>query len=759
MTQTQLSQLPFCNLVKAYRKRARLTQRQLAAALGVHYNTVWAWEQGEHLPDTRGLVLELAKHLGLNERDTRQLLEASLIAVGSYWSVPFPRNPCFTGREEVLEQLHTLLNRNRAAALTQSLALSGLGGVGKTQTAIEYAYRYAQHYSALFWITAETSESLLGGFTTIAALLQGAVSQEADQSQMVAQVLRWLGSHRDWLLIVDNVEDLELVQRYLPTAPHGALLVTTRLQALGALAQPLELDPMPPEEGGTLLLRRARRLPPGTALDPAVHEDFPLATTLAEALGGLPLALDQAGAYMEETQCSLEDYLQLYQTAPLALLDERDRRSAHSASVVRTFRLALEQLQQRHPVAVDLVRWCAFFAPEAIPEELLKRSAALLGPAFEALARQSLHWQHALKEVLALSLLQRDSRSHTLSMHRLVQSVLKGLLDEPTRRLWAIRTVVALEASFPEEGKVHLWPQCQQYLPHVLVGARLIEHYQLALPEASRLLLRAGSYASSRAQYAQAHALLQQALILAEHLHAAPHPDIAIILDRLAQVYQDQGDLEQAEASYRRALALYEQTLGPTHFTTAITVQNLGVLYRHQGKHLEAEATLHRALCLYEQTVGSGHIEVAIALDNLALLSKDQGNFIQAAQYCQRALSIFEQLGAPALPEMATTLHNLAQLYRLQCAYEQAEPLYRRALTIYEQVKGAEHPHTATTLYRLAQLYQAQRRQEQAAALYQRALTIRETVLGSDHPQTAAVRADYQAFLEQAEARQPSSAK
>jgi transcriptional regulator with XRE-family HTH domain len=140
----------FGELLKIYRKRQRLTQKHLAQQLGVHMNTISSWELGTYLPATRGLVLELARHLHLDDQEAHHLLEASLTALPPYWHVPFPRNPFFTGREEILETLHTHLHAEHVVALTQSYALHGLGGIGKTQIALEYAYQHALSYRAVF---------------------------------------------------------------------------------------------------------------------------------------------------------------------------------------------------------------------------------------------------------------------------------------------------------------------------------------------------------------------------------------------------------------------------------------------------------------------------------------------------------------------------------------------------------------------------------------------------------------------------------
>src|SRR6266700_3440537 len=152
--------LPFGEVLKTYRKQKHLTQRQLAERVGVHYNTIWAWEQGDYLPETKGIVLELGRQLGLEDSQTRHLLESSLTALSSRWNVPYQRNPYFTGRTTILQQMHTLLFRNNDAGQVYRLALSGLAGIGKTQTAVEYAYRHALDYTSIFWLQAETADHL-----------------------------------------------------------------------------------------------------------------------------------------------------------------------------------------------------------------------------------------------------------------------------------------------------------------------------------------------------------------------------------------------------------------------------------------------------------------------------------------------------------------------------------------------------------------------------------------------------------------------
>jgi NB-ARC domain len=226
--------------------------------------------------------------------------------------VPYPRNPQFTGREDVLTQLETALLQGNAAALTQPQAIRGLGGIGKTQTAVEYAYRHRNAYSAVFWVKAELREELMTGFGEIAKVLQLPQQDEPDQSLIIAAVKEWFKTHERWLLIVDNADDLTVAREFLPSSAQGYLLLTTRAAATGQIAQAVELKKMSHHDGALFLLRRAKRIANQGEWETATEADKQVALEIAQEMDGLPLALDQAGAYVEEMMLSLTEYLNLY---------------------------------------------------------------------------------------------------------------------------------------------------------------------------------------------------------------------------------------------------------------------------------------------------------------------------------------------------------------------------------------------------------------------------------------------------------------
>jgi tetratricopeptide (TPR) repeat protein len=542
------------------------------------------------------------------------------------WNVPFRRNPFFTGREVVLTELHKLLDAGTTAALSQPSAISGLGGIGKTQTAVEYAYRYLDDYQFVLWVQANAQETLLADFVSLAKQLDLPEQNEPEQQVVVHAVMQWLESHRRWLLIFDNADDLAMVQDYLPQGNQGHVLFTTRAQAMSGLAHKVELKTMEKEEeeeGVLFLLRRAGLLAPGATLERISPAYRALARDIVQEMGGLPLALDQAGAYLEETGESLSNYLQIYQQGRAALLKRRGGlKPPHPESVATTWSLALQQVERAQPAAIELMRMCALLAPDAIPEELIVEGAASLGPVLQPVATDRTRLNEVLAALLRYSLLRRDSMTQTLSIHRLVQAVILDELDEKTQHLWAERVVQAVSQVFPWDEPAP-WPQSQRYLAHALVCQALIQRWNLTLHAAVILLDSASLYLRNRGQYQAAEPLLQEALALGEKKDGIDHPDTSNLLNNLAVLYWNQGKYEEVEPLLQRVLAINEKMQGLEHPTTVSTLNNLAVLYADQGKYEEAEKLYQRALTIVEKTVGPEHPDTKNTRDNYtALLEK-----------------------------------------------------------------------------------------------------------------------------------------
>ena len=755
--------LPWKDRLRQERIRRNWRQQELADQLGTTVSTIQRWERGSQQPsayfriklcallgksaEELGLVEAKASPPSIAEEEVSETIQASSspAEASGLWTVPYLRNPHFTGRDDLLEQLEQQFSSEnqkastttRQVVLSQPQAVKGLGGIGKTQIAVEYAYRAQQQgrYTHTFWINAASEEAILTSFQTLAEWLPDFTARsEKDQRKLIAAILRWLqASPEPWLLIFDNADELTLVQPYLPQQGQGSILLTTRAHAVGWLANSLEVDQMGLVEGTQLLLHRTGRL---SASDEECNE----ATNVVIALDGFPLALYHAGAYIEETGCSFRDYLQLYEQHRATLLARRGKQATnYPASVATTWDLSFQKARQAQPAAAELLRLCAFLSPDHIPEELITEGATHWPVLLQEVVTDPLRFNELLGALLAFSLIKRLAEERLLSLHRLVQAVQLDRMDEEEQRSWAERVVGAVNRLFPADPKeqVDTWPQCLRYLEQVQACNWLIQHYGLQLPEAAELLERAGIYLREHASYSLAESLFQKALAIAEHQLGPEHLQVASLLNNLGLLYEEQGQYELAEALYQRALHIYQQALGPDHLQLLSSLLNLGILYRNQGKSELAKSLLERAIRIGEQVLGSYHLRIASPLLSLGVLYAEQGQYELAEALYQRTLHIYQQALGPDHPHLAMPLINLGILYTEQGRYELAELLYQRALHIWEQALGPHHPRVAYALTNLGELYYFQGQYERAEPLLQQALYIREQTLGPHHPQVA----------------------
>jgi tetratricopeptide (TPR) repeat protein len=731
----------FENLLKSLRVRKGKvwTQARTAKLLGVSLRVYVGWENGESLPSHRDLK-NITATFELNDADTEILFRAAGQTAPKIQNLPFPPNPLFTGRKALLRALDQLFKKKSSVAITQPISISGLGGIGKTQLALEYAHRcYPNVYRCVLWVNAADRATLEADYLSLARLLELPEKDEREVDCVVQAVKTWLEEHTGWLLILDNADDLQLARSFLPTKPCGHILLTTRSQIVGNIAARIEVEAMEPGEGLLFLLRRSGVLKGEAEPDNLASDTHSAARQLVEILGGHPLALDQAGAYIEETGTSFAEYTQLYSHQRLTLLNERGSLGdQHSETVVVTFDISFQRACELYPPTADVLHFCSFLHPDDIPEELFCQDSGL--------NLNGTMLNNAIRALRRYSLIKRNTEKKGLSIHRLIQAVLIDAMSIRTRKQWRERVVQAVNEAFPKV-EFKKWTSCGRLLPHVQVCATGREHEPISTLATAHLLNKAGTYLAVRAQHSEAEPLLVKALTIREQHLGAEHPDTARSLNNLANLYLEQGKYEQAEPLYQRVLSIREQNLGAEHPDTARSLNNLANVYRDQGKYEQAEPLYQRALSICELHQGTNHPDTALILENLAVLYSRQGKYEQAEPLYQRALSIRKQNLGAEHPDTVLTLNNLANVYRDQGKYEQAEPLYQRALSTFEQLLGTEHPDTAYSLHGLARLYQHQGNYRQAEVLYQRALTILEQCLGPTHPRTQGIRKDYAAFL------------
>jgi tetratricopeptide (TPR) repeat protein len=653
--------------------------------------------------------------------------------------MPLAPNPLFVGRgDELLQVAAALRGGDTTVALGQVVASTGLGGLGKTQLAVELVHRYGRFFAGgVFWLSFASADEVP---LQIAACAAPELA-ERPMEERVQRVKDTWQSAVPRLLIFDNCEEETLLDAWRPPSGGCRVLVTSRRAhwspTLGVTALPLDILP---RADSIEMLRRYR---------PDLAADDPGLNAVAAELGDLPLALHLAGSYLHTygAEVSLDGYLaelgrsDVVQHASLfgAGLDASVSPTHHVQNVAQTFALCLGRLHREREVdrvAIALLARMACMAPgEPVPRDLLARTLEEVEPLLRA---------DGLRRLEAVGLVEEGEgwlRLHRLLAHFLRQEHLD--LDAQS----AVARALIRCGKDAEEG--HLTgATLGAAIPHMVdfAGAATegIADQQRAaeLFAAAGLALRfAGDLRAAKPWYERAQAVRERVL-------GPDHPDTATGLNNLAELLWTQGELTLARALYERAIAIRERILGPDHSDTGESLHNLGILLWNHGELAAARPLAERALAIWQRTLGPDHPHTAISLNVLGLLLRDQGEPSAARTLLERALAIGEKMLGPEHPYTAEYLNNLATLLRDQSELGGARALFERALGIRERVLGPDHPHTAISLNGLGRLLHAQGDLDAARAFFERALAIRDRALGPDHPRTAVSLHDLATLLQ-----------
>jgi tetratricopeptide (TPR) repeat protein len=515
------------------------------------------------------------------------------------------------------------------------------------------------------------------------------------------------------------------VEALLPQISGGQVLFTTRLSKWSAAVQRLPLEVLSTEAATAFLLERTA----GKRQDEP--DDPTMARELAQDLDGLALALEQAGAYIDERGISFSRYRKDWQERREKVLSWFDPQlMQYPQSVATTWLTAFQQLST---AAQTLLRRLAWLSPEPIPESLLEVAV----PAGMYHTPEPIQAMEGLVELGRYSLVSRSRQSASFLLHRLVQEVARQeqRLDPATSQLEpALRW---LDAAFQGDPlDVRSWPVLDPLAAHVQAVVGFADGAGLADPKA-RLMNQLGLLLLTKATHCDAEPLLRSVVAIDEAAHGPNHPRVAAFLINLAELLQAKNRLAEAESLHRRALAIREAACGPEHPTVASSLNNLALLLRALSRCEEAEPLHRRALAIREAAYGPDHPDVASSLNNLANLLVTLSRHEEAEPLHRRALVIHEAAYGPEHPTVASSLNNLALLLRANSHHEEAEPLQRRALAIWEVAYGPKHPDVATSLNNLANLLVTLARHEEAEPLHRRALAIWEAAYGPEHPAVA----------------------
>jgi tetratricopeptide (TPR) repeat protein len=705
-----------------------------------------------------GLLMKLG--LGISDSTASHEPEKPIV-----WNVPDFRNRYFVGRKDLMQRLHDKLTSNKHATLTQPLAISGLGGIGKTQTAIEYCYRHRNEYSYILWINATTSETLTTSFIELARLLKLPERKEKDQSLIVAAVKTWFRKNSDWLAIFDNADDLALVSDYLPSGGQGHLLLTSRSHDTDPLpSDPLEVEKMDNQEGVLLLLRRSEILSIDTPLELADPADLKAADAIMQLMDGLPLALDQAGAYIKKTGCDITGYLEVYHQQWPHLLKQRGgiggkSPAYHPDPVATTWSLSFQKVEERDPMAADLLRCCAFLAPDAIPLQMLVDGASELGPLLLSITNYPWQLNEAIAILTDYSLvkLNKQGSDQAISIHRLVQTVQRENMDKTTRRGWIESVIRAIAKAFPT-NEVANWNLCERYLPHAQMCANWIKDEQMEFFEAAMLLHKMARYLKEFAHYTEAEEFLRQTediLTRLTELADSLSPEQlaeqarekweAIPAELMAKIKAIPEDLKQHIDAYPEEIRERIKEISAMNFASQQAFQAsafLPVIFQDQadiclikGEYKAAEDLLKEGLSRSEKFFGQDNPLLTSLKKDLGEVYWKQGRFTLAESFLKEALKRREDEAGKDSSLIVHILVDLAHLDIELDRFTEAEEYLQRALAIRGNNPETDNLDRNALLYSLSLLYREQGKLKESEQLEQQTLRMAETLWGKDHPQ------------------------
>jgi Tfp pilus assembly protein PilF len=442
-----------------------------------------------------------------------------------------------------------------------------------------------------------------------------------------------------------------------------------------------------------------------------INREREAAVALAEALGNLPLALEQAAAYTEQTGLSLADYLSLFRERAAAYVPPASPSADYPDALAITFEIAFARIIEESPASADLLTLCAFLAPDDAPLEIFKEAAAKEGdeavPLPEELASaaatpEALGAAAATLQTYALAKVRGGS---FLSMHRLTQAIARDRLGDDEKNQWAEAAVTLMRVVFPfNESDTRTWPLSARLLQHALTA---VEHARTLCVggELTALLLNnVGVYLLNNAELAEAKAAFERSIELCEEMFGSTHPEVAVRLNNIGHTLIEQGNLIEAAEYLNRALAIDEAALGPDHPKVAIRLNNIGNLLYERRAYAEAREHFERSLVILEKIYGRTHAHVASALNNIGGTLYGQDDLKGAYTYYERALPIHEEVYGPDHPQVAIDLNNLGTtLFKLGDT-EAARQHLERALRILLEHLGEKHPLTLNAKHNLEEL-------------------------------------------------------
>ncbi|WNI16428.1 FxSxx-COOH system tetratricopeptide repeat protein [Actinacidiphila sp. ITFR-21] len=706
-----------------------------------------------------------------------RLSRPPVAGVPAVWGSVPPKNPNFVGREDLLARVRDQLVTGSTSAVLPH-ALHGMGGVGKSQIAIEYVYQYASDYDVIWWIPSEQPSMILSALAELAQRLGLDVGNEAITAvPAVREALRSGVPYRNWLLVFDNAENVETVRQYFPNGGTGKILVTSRNQEWDRVARTLSVDIFTREESKSLIRRRARALSDSDA------------DLVASALGDLPLAVEQAAAWLAVTGMPVQDYVGLLSARESELLLDLVPSPDYPMSVAAAWDVSLRRLEESNPAALQFLQVCAFFAPEPIARSLFNNVRnTSIAPELDKALGNPVALGRAIREVGVYSLARIEHRHNTIQLHRLVQAVLVQRMSQQQQADMRHGAHLLLADANPNSPRTPaLWPRYQALLPHVL-SSRAVE---CDSPWVRNLVRGMVNFLDSWGDTTGAAALAREAREIWTAKFGAEDPqtlqmstwlgyilrrlgqyeEAMVVMEHTADVYvrtagEDEeetldariqfSNVPRLKADFKRGLEInkdvYDRALrafGEDDPITLRAAHSLGVGLRLAGHFSEALELDQKTVRLRALVLGENSSETLLTMGGLSIDMREAGDYLGAVEYEEKAYEISCRVFSPEHPTSAGHARILSVCRRRAGDHAGALQLGEIAYAQFESRNGAAHPDSVACAANLIVDLRQDGQLERSRDIGEKTIERYVLGLGADYPYTLSARTNLAITLRQ----------
>lgn len=683
----------------------------------------------------KDLHIEIATGVAQILRDGQEIFEIRQTQSSPSRSVikmvPYQRNPHFAGRDELLKRLFSKLSSVSPKQYNHRVALYGLGGVGKTQTAIEFIYRHEKSYNDVFWVNSASEEALLSDFQEIAKSAGCLKLDEGGKPTDVAKsVLSWLEQQEGWLLVFDNLDNVATANGYLPKTTSGShVLITTRASnAISIPAQGLEVDVLEPNEACELFFDRAQLDRTGGKSGQNLKAE---AAKIVTELGFLPLAIEQAAAFVREASKDVFAFLPTYKTRNSYLLQRiPDGNWDYSHTVATTWQLEFDIVAQKEPLAVKLLKLFAFLNPDLILIDFLEKGASGLEDDLRHLFQDPLRTQEALCVLERYSLIKR--RNDGITIHRLVQAVIAAAMGEVQSDKYQEMVVDMCLATFPDVSRrTERRELCRRFQGQVIAALLKASVVRSKWGEVSR---RVGCFLDLEGKWKQAEGFHLKAVDVFSETRGVEHPDTLESRIKLSVTYRKQRKWMDAAEQQEKIVEIATRVHGRRHNLTLRSMQALAETYQGQGRLKDALGIQEKLLVARSGHGGSEKVEDEADEETLQFMAslvvtyRRLGRVEEAAKLGKLTLNLRIDMLGDEHPDTLWSMSNLAVVYRNQRNWEKSLELEERVLNLRLKVLGKEHPDTTWAMANLAVTYRTLGKVKQAIEFAEKSLEVKRKI-------------------------------